>query len=60
MGLMLCLVLCIVCCVCSCDVVVTSGGVSMGDADLLKPALQALGTVRLPSHNTQMCIDAYR
>ena len=29
-----------------CDVVVTSGGVSMGDADLVKPMLEKLGMVR--------------
>lgn len=28
-----------------CDVVVTSGGVSMGDADFVKPLLESLGTV---------------
>ncbi|CAM9122404.1 unnamed protein product [Pylaiella littoralis] len=28
-----------------CDVLVTSGGVSMGEADLLKPILESLGTV---------------
>ncbi len=27
----------------SCDVLVTSGGVSMGEADLLKPALASMG-----------------
>jgi hypothetical protein len=29
----------------TCDVIVTSGGVSMGDADLVKPMLESLGTV---------------
>lgn len=28
-----------------CDVVITSGGVSMGDADFVKKLLQELGTV---------------
>lgn len=30
-----------------CDVVITSGGVSMGDADFVKKLLQELGTVIL-------------
>ena len=30
-----------------CDVVITSGGVSMGDADLVKPLLEELGTVHV-------------
>jgi len=28
-----------------CDIVVTSGGVSMGDADFVKPVLESLGTI---------------
>jgi gephyrin len=28
-----------------CDVVVTSGGVSMGDADFVKPLLEKLGSI---------------
>ncbi|CAM9423610.1 unnamed protein product, partial [Phaeothamnion confervicola] len=28
-----------------CDVIITSGGVSMGEADLLKPTLEELGTI---------------
>jgi molybdopterin biosynthesis enzyme len=29
----------------SCDIVVTSGGVSMGEADLIKPILSQMGTL---------------
>lgn len=29
----------------ACDVVLTSGGVSMGDKDFVKPLLEELGTV---------------
>jgi gephyrin len=28
-----------------CDVLVTSGGVSMGEADLLQPVLHSIGTI---------------
>lgn len=32
-----------------CDVVITSGGVSMGEADYVKTILQEIGTVRFVS-----------
>jgi gephyrin len=35
----------------SCDIVVTSGGVSMGDADFVKPALERIGTVHFGKLN---------